>query len=84
MNIFDLLYNTVVDIDKLPETNQELKDIRRNCITQYKNMMNEIDEKGYDGCFYAQFLESKTVHSFYKYILEQQHDLKRCSTSTKI
>ena len=68
MNIFDLLYKTIVDIDELPEKSQELHDIRKNCIQQYKSMMNEIDEKGYDACFYAQFLDSKTLHSFYKYI----------------
>ena len=68
MNIFDLLYKTIVDIDELPEKSQELQDIRKNCIQQYKSMMNEIDEKGYDACFYAQFSDSKPLHSFYKYI----------------
>lgn len=45
MNIFNLLYNTILDIDRLSETNQELEDIRKNSIEQFKNMMNDIDEK---------------------------------------
>lgn len=84
MNIFDLLYNTILDIDRLSQTNQELEDIRKNSIEQFKNMMNDIDEKGNESYFYGQYLESESVHSFYKYILLQQHDLKTCSVSTKI